>query len=574
MEKETTFGELGLGPALLKALTDVGYEAPTPIQAETIPALLSGRDIIGQAQTGTGKTAAFALPILEKIDHDDRSVQCLVLVPTRELALQVGEALHTYSRHMRKTEIMAIYGGQPFTPQLKSLKKGLHVVVGTPGRVMDHMRRESLSLSSVKTIILDEADEMLRMGFAEDVEWILARTPQTRQTALFTATMPPRIRSIASNYLKDPVSVHIAQKTLTVPTVEQYYINLSERQKLDALTRLLMSEPVEAALVFARTRTGASELAEKLFANGIQAEALHGDMSQAAREVLLRRFRAKKLTVLVATDVAARGLDVEHISHVINYDIPNDVEAYVHRIGRTGRAGRSGVAVLFATPRERRMLKEIERYTGQRMSPRKMPTRADMAARTVAVFKESIKGALSEPDMDLYLTLVEEIAAGENLEMAELAAAAVKLALGERKLEITAEQEIPEPPTVEEKVRLFISVGSKAGVRPADIVGALANEAGVPGKSIGAIDIYERFTFVEVPAAWGSKAIASMTGSTIRGREVRISAAAPDRAQGAKGKPGAEPAREIAREEPKRRPGPKSNPFPGKKSKGKEKPRR
>lgn len=574
MEKETSFGELGLGPALLKALADVGYEAPTPIQAEAIPALLAGRDIIGQAQTGTGKTAAFALPMLEKINHEERSVQCLVLVPTRELALQVGDALATYSRHMKKTEIMAIYGGQPFTPQLKSLKKGLHIVVGTPGRVMDHMRRESLSLSSLKTLVLDEADEMLRMGFAEDVEWILARTPETRQTALFTATMPPRIRSIASNYLKNPLAVQIAQKTLTVPTVDQYYINLSERQKLDALTRLLRSEPVEAALVFARTRTGAAELAEKLTAQGINAQALHGDMSQAQREILLRRFRARQLEVLVATDVAARGLDVEHISHVVNYDIPNDVEAYVHRIGRTGRAGRAGVAVLFATPRERRMLKDIERYTGQRMSPRKMPTRADMAARTVAVFKESIKGALSEPDMDLYLNLVEEIASGENLEMAELAAAAVKLALGERKLELTAEQEIPEPPPVEEKVRLFISVGSKAGVRPADIVGALANEAGVPGKSIGGIDIYERFTFVEIPAGMAERAIASMAGATIRGREVKVSTAAPDRAPGARKTPAAEPAREGGRGEAKHRPGPKSNPFPKARNKGKPKPKR
>jgi ATP-dependent RNA helicase DeaD len=525
----TSFDQLGLSAPLLKSLTDLGYEAPTPIQAQTIPALRSGRDLIGQAQTGTGKTAAFALPMLDALDLKDNRVQGLILTPTRELAIQVSEALHTYARHMGQVSVLPIYGGQPFPTQLRRLQQGVHVVVGTPGRVMDHMRRGSLKLDHLKILVLDEADEMLRMGFQEDVEWILAQTPATRQTALFTATMPPRIRTVAKNYLRDPLSIEVAHKTRTVSTVSQFYMNVSFPQKLEALAQLLNWEPVDSALVFTRTKTGAQELAQKLVARGIPAEPLHGDMSQAQREQLIRRLRNHQIDVVIATDVAARGLDVEHISHVFNYDIPSDVEVYVHRIGRTGRAGRSGVAVLFVMPRERSMLKAIEAYTGSRMTPMKVPTRADMAARTLNLFKESVTKTLAEEGLETYLGLVEEIADEGGFDIAEVAAAVAKIALGDKQIAVSVEPEPEDAAPVEEgMVRLFLSAGSKVGVRPSDVVGAIANEAGVPGKEIGAIDINERYTLVEIPLRHKDKVLSSMAKSVLRGRPVEVKLAFPE----------------------------------------------
>ena len=373
-----SFDRFGLSESLLRAIADVGYEAPSPIQQRTIPLLLEGRDVVGQAQTGTGKTAAFALPILERLEPASAAVQALVLTPTRELAIQVAEAFHTYAKHMGGVRVLPVYGGQPIGQQLRRLQSGAQVVVGTPGRVMDHLRRETLDLAGLKTVVLDEADEMLRMGFIEDVEWILEHTPSGRQTALFSATMPREVRRIAERHLKDPAGVEIEHKTLTVPTVEQRYINVSEGQKPDALTRLLEAEakPGEAALIFAKTKVGAAELNEKLQARGYASEAMHGDMSQSQREAVIRRIRGGQVELVVATDVAARGLDVERISLVINYDMPNDVESYVHRIGRTGRAGRAGRAVLFVTPRRQRMKREVEGYTGQRIEPIRVPQTA------------------------------------------------------------------------------------------------------------------------------------------------------------------------------------------------------
>ncbi|MBI5445130.1 MAG: DEAD/DEAH box helicase [Deltaproteobacteria bacterium] len=522
-EGVVTFQELGVSEPLLRALGDLGYEAPTPIQARTIPPLLGGRDLLGQAQTGTGKTAAFALPLLQGLALERREVQALVLTPTRELSLQVAEALHAYARHLGRVDVLPVYGGQPISLQLKRLQRGVHTGVGTPGRVMDHLRRGTLKLDPLRWVVLDEADEMLRIGFLEDVEWILSQAPPERQTALFSATMPPEVRRIAKRYLRDPVSIEIEHKTLTVPAIEQRYLNVAEKHKLDALTRLLETEASEGVLIFARTKLGAAELADKLEAHGCAAEALHGDLGQAQREAVLRRFRGRQTEIVVATDVAARGLDVEHISHVVNYDIPNDVEAYVHRIGRTGRAGRSGTAVLFVTPREHRMLREIERYTGQPMRPMKVPTGADVAARRIALFKESIAKSLAEGDLDFYLELVEEIAEEGGFDMAEVAAAAARLARGDRPLEVTLEPLPQEVARVEEgMVRLFLAAGSRAGVRPGDVVGAIANEAGVPGKSIGAIDIYDDFTFVEVPREHRDQVLKRMAKAKIRGRPVRI----------------------------------------------------
>jgi ATP-dependent RNA helicase DeaD len=490
--------------------------------------MLAGRDLIGQAQTGTGKTAAFAIPILEKIDLSKPEVQALVLAPTRELAIQVAEAVHAYSKHLGRVGVLPVYGGQPIQLQLKRLDRGVHVVVGTPGRIMDHLRRGSLRLDAVRVVVLDEADEMLRMGFIEDVEWILSQAPEGRQTALFSATLPREVRRIAERHLRNPVAIEIEHKTMTVPAIEQRYLNVSPQQKLEALARILETEPTEAVLIFTRTKNGAAELTERLQGRGYAAESMHGDMNQAQRETVIRRLKSGQVEIVVATDVAARGLDVERISHVINYDIPNDVEAYVHRIGRTGRAGRSGVAVLFVSPRERRMMAEIERYTGARITSMKMPTQADVAARRIALFKDNIRRSVGEGDLDLYLSLVEELVE-EGLDLAEIAAGAARLARGDKPLEVEVE---PEPAGVHQAedgmVRLFIDAGSRAGVRPGDIVGAIANEAGVPGKAIGSIDIYDHFTFVELPAQYRDQVLERMARATIRGRPVGIRVATPD----------------------------------------------
>jgi len=526
---EPTFADLGLAEPLLRALSEVGYEAPTPIQAKTIPALLQGRDLIGQAQTGTGKTAAFALPMLQQLDPALAEVQALVLAPTRELAIQVSEAFHTYSRHLGRIGVLPIYGGQPIDRQQQRLQRGVHVVVGTPGRVMDHLRRGTLRLDRVSMVALDEADEMLKMGFLEDVEWILSQVPAERRIALFSATLPPEIRRVAARHLRNPVMVEIERRTLTVPETEQRYLNVHGPQKLEALTRILETEPVTAVLVFTRMKTGAAELAEKLAGRGYAAEAMHGDMNQAQRETVIRRLRSGQAEIVVATDVAARGLDVERISHVVNYDMPHDVESYVHRIGRTGRAGRTGVAILFVAPRERRMLQDIERFTKQRIEPMRMPTQADVAARRMALFKDSLRKTLKEGDLDLYLQLVEELAEEEGLDMAEIAAAAARLARGDKPLDVEIEPEAREvPPPDGGMARLFLSAGRRNGVRPADIVGAIANEAGVPGKSIGSIDIYDNFTFVEVPEELRDQVLERMSRATIRGRPVEARIARPE----------------------------------------------
>ena len=523
----TAFSELGLSPALLAAIAEVGYEMPTAIQARTVPILMAGRDLIGQAQTGTGKTAAFALPILQSLDVGRARVQALVLTPTRELALQVAEAIHTYGRRLGPLRVLPVYGGQSMEQQVRRLRGGTHVVVGTPGRIMDHLRRGTLGVDAIRTVVLDEADEMLRMGFLEDVEWILSRMPAGRQMALFSATMPPEIRRIAGRHLRDPETVRDERQTLTVPTVDQRYLNVVERQKLDALTRVLDVEASEATLVFVRTKTGAADVAQRLQARGYAAEAMHGDMTQQQREAVVRGLRTGQVEIAVATDVAARGLDVERISHVVNYDVPHDAESYVHRIGRTARAGRPGTAILFVTPRETRLLRTIERYTGQRLAPMRMPTAAAVAARRTASFKQRLLGATAEDGLEPYLTLVEELSEEAGLDMAELAAAAARLATGDRPLHVTIEPEPPAPAADGGMVRLFLDAGRQAGVRPADIVGAVAGEADIPGHAIGAIDIYERFAFVEVPAAYAERVLERMQHVKIRNRPVKVKPATP-----------------------------------------------
>lgn len=520
-----SFRQLGLSEPLLQAIDDVGYEAPSPIQLRVIPLLLEGKDVIGQAQTGTGKTAAFALPILQRLEQDKREVQALILTPTRELAIQVAEAIYTYASHLGGVRVAPIYGGQSIQKQIRRLRSGLHIAVGTSGRVMDHLRRGTLDLSAVKTVVLDEADEMLRMGFLEDVEWILSQAPEAIQTALFSATMPQAVQRVSDRYLQKPIVVETQHKALTVPSVEQRYMQVAEQRKLDVLTRILETEETDAVLVFVRTKVGAAELAQKLDARGYAAEAMHGDMNQQQREAVIRQLRNGQAEMVVATDVAARGLDVERISHVINYDIPYDTESYVHRIGRTARAGRPGTAILFVTPRQQRLLRDIERYTGQRIEPMQVPTQADVAARRAAMFKESVMRTLEEEEAELglYLQLVEELAAESGCDMAEVAAASAYLAHEGKPLVVPLEPEANQVPQPEDgMVRLFVDAGRRDGVGPGDIVGAIANEADIPGKSIGAIDIYDRFTYVDVPAQYREKVLERMRGTSIRRRRANI----------------------------------------------------
>jgi ATP-dependent RNA helicase DeaD len=429
---------------------------------------------------------------------------------------------------MGQVRALPVYGGSAMSQQIRRLKAGVHVVVGTPGRIMDHLRRGTLRFEALRTVVIDEADEMLRMGFIDDVEWILGQMPAGRQTALFSATIPPQIRRIAERYLHEPERIEIERTALTMPAIEQRYLNVTERQKLDALTRVLDVETPEATLIFVRTKTSAADVAERLQARGYAAEAMHGDMSQAQREQTIRRLRAGQLEFVVATDVAARGLDVEHITHVINYDVPHDSESYVHRIGRTGRAGRTGTAILFVTPRETRLLKLLERFTGQKIAAMRMPSAADVAARRASLFKDKLRAAAGEDGLEPYLTLVEELAE-EGMDLAEIAAAAAKLARGSQPFE-TATQPDPSPapfPSDGGMVRLFIDAGREAGVRPADIVGAIAGETGISGQAIGAIDLYDRFAFVEVPSESAETVLAGMRNVKIRNRPVRVKLATP-----------------------------------------------
>ena len=424
------FSDLALSDAVIKALRDVGYETPSPIQAATIPHLLAGSDVVGQAQTGTGKTAAFALPILSTMDVQNAVPQALILVPTRELAIQVAEAFQRYATYMKGFHVLPVYGGQSYTPQLHSLRRGVHVVVATPGRAMDHIKRGTLNLSSLRHLVLDEADEMLRMGFIDDVEWILEQAPAERQIALFSATMPPQVRRIAQRHLREPAEVTIRSKTTTASQIRQRYWIVSGMHKLDALTRILEAESFDAMIVFTRTKIATEELAERLAARGFAVEALNGDIVQAQRERTVARLKAGQIDIVVATDVAARGLDVERVSHVVNYDVPYDPESYVHRIGRTGRAGRSGEAILFIAPRERNMLRVIERATRQQIEAMQLPTIEDVNERRVARFNEKLTAAIESGAGQAFLPLIEDYERDHNVSAADIAAALASIAQG------------------------------------------------------------------------------------------------------------------------------------------------
>ncbi|MBT3530888.1 MAG: DEAD/DEAH box helicase [Gammaproteobacteria bacterium] len=560
-EAVVPFSELELSVPILKALNDVGYETPSPIQAETIPLLLEGRDVLGQAQTGTGKTAAFALPVLSAIDIKQKDPQVLVLAPTRELAIQVAEAFQKYANHIKGFHVLPVYGGQDYSGQIRALKRGVHVVVGTPGRVMDHMRKRTLKLDNLKTLVLDEADEMLRMGFIDDVEWILEQTPDTRQIALFSATMPQQVRRIATAHLNNPAQVTIKATKASAKLIRQRFWPVSGMHKLDALTRILEAENFDGMIIFVRTRIATVELADKLSARGFAATALNGDIAQKQRERTVDQLKKGKLDILVATDVAARGLDVDRVSHVVNYDIPHDTEAYIHRIGRTGRAGREGDAILFVAPRERRMLNAIERATQKKIELMELPSTELINDKRVETFKQAISDTLATEDLGLFTHLIEQYQQEHNVPALEIASALARLVQGDTPLllqhkpipkhdhfakkESRREERKPRRsreggegkergdraarpprkvgPPDKGMERFRIQVGHNHKVMPGNIVGAIANEAGIDSENIGRITIFDNHSLIDLPENMPHEIFKDLKKVWVSGQTLNIS---------------------------------------------------
>jgi ATP-dependent RNA helicase DeaD len=563
---EPTFESLGLAKKVLAVIQDVGYETPSAIQSAAIPPLLEGRDILGQAQTGSGKTAAFALPLLSNIDVKNRSIQILVLTPTRELAIQVAEAFQTYASHLKGFHIVPIYGGQDYRVQFRALDRGVQVVVGTPGRVMDHMRKGSIKLEDLQCLVLDEADEMLRMGFIDDVEWVLEQIPTEHQTALFSATMPKQIVNIAKKYLEDPAIIEIEDKTSTVDTVRQRYWMVSGLHKLDALTRILEVEDTDGIIIFVRTKIMTTALAEKLEARGFAAEALNGDMPQKLRELTVNKLKTGKLDVLIATDVAARGLDVPRISHVINYDVPYDSESYIHRIGRTARAGRTGDAILFISPREKRLLHSIEKTTRQKIERMDLPTHSSVNDARVEKFKQRITDTLANGDhKSLFAEIVESYAIEHDVPPVEIAVALASMAQGDSPLVLDKNEKVrfeqfdrddrgdrggrrdrgdsrqgrdrrekpdrserkerkkKSDPITQGMERFHISVGKSHGVKPASIVAAIGGVAGLSDKDIGRIELHDQFSFVELPYGMSQNVFKELKQVKVSGQKLQIS---------------------------------------------------
>jgi ATP-dependent RNA helicase DeaD len=546
-----TFADLALGEPVLKALREIGYETPSAIQAATIPPLLAGRDVVGLAQTGTGKTAAFALPIIDRLDLSQKTPQALILAPTRELALQVCEAFEKYAGHLKGVHVLPVYGGQGYGVQLSALRRGVHIVVGTPGRIIDHLEKRTLDLSELKYLVLDEADEMLKMGFAEDVETILADTPSTKQVALFSATMPATIRRMSQQYLNDPEEITVKTKTTTSATITQRYLIVQWQQKMDALTRILEVENFDGMIVFGRTKIVTEEIAEKLRARGYSAAAINGDIAQPQREKTVNQLKSGKLDILVATDVAARGLDVERISHVVNFDIPTDTESYVHRIGRTGRAGRSGDAISFVTPRERGLVNAIERATRQQLTQMQLPSVDEVNETRLARFDDRISAALGESgQIEVFRDIVAHYVRNHDVPEVDVAAALAIVAQGETPLLLEPD---PEPQRRERPVRdrddrddrsprgdrpdrgerrdrqpregfamYRIAVGRRHRVEPRQIVGALANEGGLRRDDFGAIDIKPEFSLVELPAQLPQGALERLSDTRISGRLIDL----------------------------------------------------
>ena len=556
-----SFSELGLSAPVLEALNSIGYETPSPIQAEMIPFVLEGRDVLGQAQTGTGKTAAFALPILSQIDTKIKTPQVLVLAPTRELAIQVAEAFQKYAAKMKGFHVLPIYGGQDARGQIRQLERGVHVVVGTPGRVMDLIRRKSLKLNALKTLVLDEADEMLRMGFIDDVEWIMEQIPEERQIALFSATMPAPIHKITKKYLDNPKEIFIKVKTATASTITQRYWMVSGHHKLDALTRILEAEPFDAMIIFVRTKNATTELADKLEARGYSAAAINGDIAQNQREKTVENLKRKKIDILIATDVAARGLDVPRISHVINYDVPYDTETYIHRIGRTGRAGREGDAILFVAPREKRILQQIERATKQKIEMLEMPSTEMINNKRVARFTQNITDTLGSEKLEFYASILEKYTLEHNIPAIEVAAALARMVQGDEPLLLSnapvaqksqrtdrgrdrdhgdrkardrgsrrdREERGERRPRrdsheKEEGMQTYrIEVGHDHGVKPGNIVGAIANEAGIDSKHMGRIQINDDYSTIDLPEGMPKDIFMDLKSVRVAGQKLNIS---------------------------------------------------
>lgn len=553
-EVGTTFADLGLSTVLLESISQLGFKKPTPIQEAAIPALLNGEDIIGQAQTGSGKTAAFGLPIIDQIDSRDRRIQALILTPTRELAIQVSDALHNYGKH-KGIQTLAIYGGQAYERQFRGLERGVHIVVGTPGRVMDHMRRGTLRFDDLRFFVLDEADEMLDMGFVDDIETILASVPEQRQTALFSATMPSRIADLANTYLRNPKHISVRGKQMTVAEINQTSYEFPRGKKVEALTRILEAENPTSAMIFCRTKRNVDELGEALLQRGLPVETLHGDLSQVQRDRVMRRFRNGQAQILIATDVAARGLDIPEVSHVINYDVPESHETYVHRIGRTGRAGRTGEAITLVSPREFRWLRQVERTTRATIEPRRLPSQEDVNARRREKLVQLMRDAAEdESSYEAYLGPISDL--GDDVDLSKLAAALLHLyaeETGQAALDTTGYDDLAnfggkvqrertqgdrpqrgDRPYGEAPrggrgqsgeagmTRLFINIGHTMRVRPQDFVGAIANEANIPGRSIGAIDIHDTYSFVDVPSGDAARVMEVLNNASIKGRSVNV----------------------------------------------------
>lgn len=519
------FDELNILPQILKGIKDMGFEEATPIQAQAIPVVMSGRDVIGQAQTGTGKTAAFGIPMLQKVDPSLKKTQVIVLSPTRELAIQVAEELHNLCKYLHGIKILPVYGGQDISKQIRSLKGGVQIIVGTPGRVMDHLRRKTIRCDYVHTIVLDEADEMLNMGFREDIETVLEYIPEERQTVLFSATMPKPILDITKKYQTDAVTIKVVKKELTVSNIEQFYYDVKRKDKVDVLTRLLDYHNPKVSIVFCNTKKQVDELSRELSARGYFAEGLHGDMKQVQRDRVMANFRKGKTDILIATDVAARGIDVDDVEAVFNFDIPQDDEYYVHRIGRTGRAGRTGKAFSFVKGKEVYKLKDIMRYCKTKIYAQPIPSSEDVAQIKAEKVMDNIAAIIEEEDLRDMINFIEKEVNDSDFTAMDIAAAFLKQAVGG--VELTNDrEEWPEDfgDTGAEAgmVRLFVNIGKKQKVKPGDILGAIAGESGMPGKLVGAIDMYDKYTFVEVPKEYGREVLSAMQNAKIKGKSINV----------------------------------------------------
>lgn len=523
MEK-IRFDELDLYPQILRGIEEMGFEEATPIQAHAIPAMMSGNDIIGQAQTGTGKTAAFGIPLLQKVDIQNKKTQAIVLCPTRELAIQVAEEIRNLSKYLHGVKILPVYGGQDIGKQIRSLKGGAQIIIGTPGRVMDHLRRKTIRCDFVHTIVLDEADEMLNMGFREDIETVLGYVPEERQTVLFSATMPKPILVITKKYQKNAVTIKEVKKELTVPSIEQYYYDVKRKDKIDVLCILLDVYNPKLSLVFCNTKRMVDEVTSALQGRGYFAEGLHGDLKQAQRDRVMNSFRNGKTEILVATDVAARGIDVDNVEVVFNYDLPQDDEYYVHRIGRTGRAGKCGLALTFVKGKEVYKIKDIQRYCKTKILAKPIPSTEDVEQIKLEKIMQHIGNVIEEEDLAKAIDMVEKYVNESDYTAMDIAAAFLKLAIGgsEERPASPAEIDFENTGAGEGMVRLFINIGKKQNVKPGDILGAIAGESGMPGKLVGAIDMYDKYTFVEVPREYGKEVLQAMADAKIKGKSINI----------------------------------------------------